>query len=167
MGIELMQYLSVVVAGAALSVVVLHAVRGSMIRAELRRLQRRYEDLSGRAGPPAGGSGMPGGGPTDAPADGASDAGTDRSPETGEPGVGAPEGGNSPDPRRLEDMACRRIAYQLIAILAVVIFSLLAMVAFGVIAVDDVDKFGVIVAPVVTLVTAATSSYYAHRRSGK
>ena len=59
MGIELTQYLSVVVAGAALSVVVLHAVRGSMIRAELRRLQRRYEDLSGRAGPPAGGSGLP------------------------------------------------------------------------------------------------------------
>ena len=167
MGIEFTQYLSVVVAGAALSVVVLHAVRGSMIRAELRRLQRRYEDLSGRAGPPAGGSGLPGGGPTDTPADGAADAGADRSPETGEPDVGTPEGGNSPDPRRLEDMARRRIAYQLIAILAVVIFSLLAMVAFGVIAVDDVDKFGVIVAPLVTLVTAATSSYYAHRRSGK
>ena len=46
-------------------------------------------------------------------------------------------------------------------------FSLLAMVAFGVIAVEDVEKFGVLVAPVVTLVTAATSSYHADRRSGK
>ena len=42
-----------------------------------------------------------------------------------------------------------------------------AMAAFGVIAVEDVEKFGVLVAPVVTLVTAATSSHYADRRSGK
>ena len=33
-------------------------------------------------------------------------------------------------------------------------FSLLAMVAFGVVAVDNVDKFGFLVAPLVSLVTA-------------
>ena len=140
MNVELTHYVSVVVAMAALSVAVLHAVRDAMIRAALRREQRRDGDSSRRAGERVDGR---------------------------DPAGGKPAGGESYDPRPQEDRARRRIAYHLVAILALMMFSLLAMVAFGVIAVEDVEKFGVLVAPVVTLVTAATSSYYADRRSGK
>ena len=144
MNVDLTHYVSVVVAMAALSVAVLHAVRDAMIRAALRRQQRRDGDSSRRAGELADVRDPAGGGPARKPA-----------------------GGESYDPRPQEDRARRRIAYHLVAILALMVFSLLAMVAFGVIAVEDVEKFGVLVAPVVTLVTAATSSYYADRRSGK
>ena len=144
MNVDLTHYVSVVVAMAALSVAVLHAVRDAMVRAAVRRQQRPDGDSSRRAGErvdvrdPAGGG-----------------------------RAGKPAGRESYDPRPQEDRARRRIAYHLVAILALTMFSLLAMVAFGVIAVEDVEKFGVLVAPVVTLVTAATSSYYADRRSGK
>ena len=151
MNVELMHYLPVCVAGA-LVVAVLHAVRGPMIRAELRRLQRRDGDSLGRAGTSADGGDPAGGDATD-------------TPEAGTRGVRTPEGGKGYDPRPQEDRARRRIAYHLIALLAVMIFSLLAMVAFGVIEVGDVDKFGIIVAPIVTLVTAASSSYFADRRA--
>ena len=158
MNVELMHYLSVGVATAALSVAGLHAARDSMIRAEQRRRQRRDGDAAGRAGAPPDGTGPAGGGPAaHKPADGPEDTGAER----------PPEGGDSYDPRPQEDRARRRIACHLIAILAVVIVSLLAMVAFGVIAVDDVEKFGVIVGPIVTLVTAATSFYFGNRRGGK
>ena len=144
MNVDLTHYVSVVVAMAALSVAVLHAVRDAMLRAALRRQQRRDGDSSRRAGERVDGRDTAGGGP-----------------------AGKPVGRESYDPRPQEDRARRRIAYHLVAILALMMFSLLAMVAFGVIAVEDVEKFGVLVAPVVTLVTAATSSYYADRRSGK
>ena len=167
MGIDLIHVLSVGVGAAALSVAVLHAVRDSMIRAERRRMQQRAGDSSRSAGARSGGSGAAGGVRADEPADGARDAGADRSPQAGTRDVRTPAGGDSYDPRPQEDAASRRLAYHLVAILAVVIFSLLAMVAFGVISVDDVEKFGVIVAPIVTLVTAATSFYFGNRRSGK
>ena len=158
MNVEMMLYLSVGVATVALSVAVLHAVRDLMIRAELRRPQRRDGNTPGRAAAYAGGGGLAGGGPAAAkPADGPGDAGA----------AHPPEGGKSYDPRPQEDRARRRIAYHLIAILAVVIVSLLAMVAFGLIAVEDVERFGVIVGPIVTLVTAATSFYFGNRRGGK
>ena len=165
MNVDLFQVLVSVVVTAALCVVVLETVRKPMIRAELRRLQRRGGDSVERAGGPADGSGPAGGGRTDQPAVRSADAGTGRPLEAGSQGVPAPGGGNSHDPREQEDRARRTIAYHLIAMLAGVTFSLLAMVAFGVVAVDDIEKFGVIIAPIVTLVTAATSSYFANRRS--
>ena len=115
-----------------------------------------------RAGGPADGSGPVGDGRTDQPADRSTDAGADPSPEPGTQDAPAPDGGKGHDPREQEDRAQRTIAYHLIAILACVTFSLLAMMAFAVVAVDDIEKFGVIIAPIVTLVTAATSSYFAN-----
>ena len=160
-------HLSVFVSTMALSVAVLHAVRDSMLRAELRRRRRRDEDSSGCAGDCTDGSGPPGGVPAGKPAGGSAAAAADGLPEGEKRDARTPEGGTSYDPRPQEDAARRRIAYHLVMILAVMLFSLLAMVGFGVIAVEDVEKFGVIVAPVVTLVTAATSFYYANRRGGK
>ena len=165
MNVELIQYLVSGVVTVALCVAVLETVRKPMIRAELRRLQRRAGDSLEPADGPADGSGPAGGGCTDQPADRSADAGTGRTLEAGPQGVPAPGVGKGYDPRPQEDRARRRIAYHLIALLAVMIFSLLAMVAFGVVEVGDVDKFGVIVAPIVTLVTAATSSYFANRRA--
>ena len=83
------------------------------------------------------------------------------------PDARTPEGGKGYDPRPQEDTARRRIAYHLIMILAAMLLSLLAMVATGMIAVDDLEKFGILIAPVATLVSAATSSYYANGRGGK
>ena len=167
MNVELPHYLSVVVATTALSVAVLHAVRDWVTRAGLRRRQQRVGVSSGSTGEPADGSGRAAGGLADRRVRGSEDAGADHSPAAAKQDARAPEGGKSYDPRPQEDTARRRIAYHLIAILAVMQFSLLAMVAFGVIAVGDVEEFGVFVAPVVTLVTAATSSYYANRRGAK
>ena len=160
-------HLSVFVSTMALSVAVLHAVRDSMLRADLHRRRRRDGDSSGCAGECAGGSGPPGGGSAGKPVAGSADAGADRSPEGGKQDARTPEGGTSYDPRRQEDTARRRLAYHLVMILAVMLFSLLAMVAAGVIEVGDVDKFAILVAPVVTLVTAATSYNFADRRGGK
>ena len=118
-----------------------------MIRAELRRLQRRDGDSFRRARASVDGRAPAGRAASDTPADRPRESGKDY------------------EPRPQEDLARRRIAYHLIALLTVMIFSLLAMVTFGVIEVGDVDKFGVIVAPIVTLVSAATSSYFAARRA--
>ena len=166
MNVEPIQILSVGVAMVALSVAVLHAVRDWVIGAARRR-RRRSEDGSARAGAPGAGSGPARPGAPGQPAGGAGDAEADRPPAAATGEARTKEGGNSHDPRAQEDTAQRRIAYQLVAILAFVIVSVVALVAFGVIAVDDVEKFGVIVAPVVTLVTAATTSYFSDRRNGK
>ena len=48
--------------------------------------------------------------------------------------------------------------------LAVYVATLQAMVIFGVIEVDDVKEFNVILGPFVTLVTAAISFFYGRRR---
>ena len=165
MNVELIQYLVGGVVTAALCVAVLETVRKPMIRAELRRQQRRAGDSLGRVGRLADAGGPARGGRTEQPGDRPANARIGRSPEAGSQGVPAPGGGNGHDPREQEDRVRRTIAYHLIAMLAGVTFSLLAMVAFGVVAVDDVEKFGVIIAPIVTLVTAATSSYFANRRS--
>ena len=59
----------------------------------------------------------------------------------------------------------RTIAYLLITLLALVVTGLPTMVVFGV-AVGDVKEFGVILGPLVTLVTAATSFYYGTKPRG-
>ena len=69
----------------------------------------------------------------------------------------APRDGNVYDPRPLEDKARRRIAHLLIVSLALLVIALPTMVVFGVIAVGDVKEFGVILGPLVALVTSATS----------
>ena len=68
------------------------------------------------------------------------------------------------DPRPLEDKARRRIAYLLIALLALMIVALLAGVVVGVIPVSEIEAFAVILGPVVALVSAATGFYYGTRR---
>ena len=68
------------------------------------------------------------------------------------------------DPRPLEDKARRRIAYLLIALLALMIVALLAGVVFGVIPVSEIEEFDVILGPLVVLVSAATGFYFASRR---
>ena len=62
--------------------------------------------------------------------------------------------------RPLEDRARQRIAYVLIALLALLIIALLAGVVFGVILVSEIKEFGVILGPLVALVSAATGFYY-------
>ena len=54
-----------------------------------------------------------------------------------------PRGGDSYDPRPLEDTTRRGIAYQLIALLAFLVIAVLAMVVFGVITVAEVKEFDV------------------------
>ena len=77
--------------------------------------------------------------------------------------VPAPPGGTSYDPRPQGDQVRRSIAYLLIALLAFLVIALLAMVAFGVISVDGVKEFRVLVGAVVTLVSGATGYYFARK----
>lgn len=79
--------------------------------------------------------------------------------------VPVPHGGAIYDPRPLEDKARRRIAYFLIALLALLIIALLAMVVFDIITVDEIKEFGVILGPLVALVSAATGFYYGTKGS--
>ena len=78
--------------------------------------------------------------------------------------VPAPRDGRTYDPRPLEDKARRRIAYLLIALLALMIVALLAGVVFGVIPVSEIEEFDVILGPLVVLVSAATGFYFASKR---
>ena len=79
--------------------------------------------------------------------------------------VPAPQREDSYHPRPLEDKARRRNAYLLIALLALQVTALLTMVVFDVIGVGEIKEFGVILGPLVTLVAAATSFFYAARRN--
>ena len=76
----------------------------------------------------------------------------------------APDGGTAHDPRPMIDTTRRGIAYLLMRLLALVVIGLPAMVAFGVTPVGGAEEFAVILAPVVTLVTAATSFYFGATR---
>ena len=78
--------------------------------------------------------------------------------------VPAPRGGRAYDPRPQEDRARRRIAYLLIALLAFMIVVLPGMLVFDVIPVGEIKEFGMILGPLVALVSAATGFYYATRR---
>ena len=84
----------------------------------------------------------------------------DRSSEQEIHDVPVPRGGAIYDPRPLEDKARRRIAYLLIALLALLGIALLARVVFDIITVDEIKEFGVILGPLVALVSAATGFYY-------
>ena len=57
--------------------------------------------------------------------------------------------------------AGHRMADLLIALLALHVNALTTMVLFNVIAIEDVKEFGVILGPLVALVTAATGFYFA------
>ena len=77
--------------------------------------------------------------------------------------VEAPREGKYYDPREKEDAARRRIAYSLIAILAITIVLMFALVIYSIIKVDQIKEFSVILGPLVTLVSAATGFYYGTR----
>lgn len=68
--------------------------------------------------------------------------------------------GSSYDSRPQEDAARRIIAYLLIGLLWVITGGIIILIAFGSIELSDVKEFGVILGPVVALVSAATGFYY-------
>ena len=119
---------------------------------EVRDLRDPHEMFFGRAGTAAHRSGPAEGGPMSERA----------SHEIHH--VPAPRDGRTYDPRPLEDKARRRIAYLLIALLALMIVALLAGVVFGVIPVNEIEEFDVILGPLVVLVSAATGFYFASKR---
>ena len=80
---------------------------------------------------------------TSEPESAAEQADADRSAEQDTHDVPGPRGGDSYDPRPLEDKTRRSIAYLLIALLAFLVIFLLAMVVFGVITVGEVKEFDV------------------------
>ena len=150
MGSVLSDSRSIGVAAGALLVALIFGLRDVLLA--------RYRDLpkhgrnSRRRSTPAAHSSDP------------AEAGAKPSPEQDKHDVPAPPRGREHDARALEDTARRRIAYLLIGLLALYVAVPQAMVIFGVIAVDDVKEFNVIVSPFMTLVTAATSFYYAKER---
>lgn len=72
----------------------------------------------------------------------------------------APEVGRDYDPRPQEGDARRRIAYLLIGLLWLVVSGILIMLSFGSIKVTEVKELGVVLSPLITLVSAATGFYY-------
>ena len=89
----------------------------------------------------------------------------ERTSEAGDPPRSGAAGWNGPMIRRpLEDKARRKIAYLLIALLALMIVALLTGVVFGVIPVSEIEEFDVILGPLVALVSAATGFYFASKR---
>ena len=139
--------------GAAASVLIVTRVLSrELTRVEVARSTGRARDVLGRAGTAAHGSGPAEGGPM-----------SERARQEVHH-VPAPRGGKTYDPRPLEDKARRRIAYLLIALLALVIVALLAGVVFGVIPVSEIEEFDVILGPLVALVSAATGFYFASKR---
>jgi len=74
--------------------------------------------------------------------------------------VATPVLGDHYDPRPLEDRARRYIAYCLIALLWLLVIAIFVLISIGTIHVTDIKEFGVLVGPVVALVSAATGFYY-------
>jgi hypothetical protein len=64
------------------------------------------------------------------------------------------------DPRPQEDGARRTIAYLLIGLLGFVVSGMLILLWFRIIDVDHSKEFGVILNPIIALVSAATGFYY-------
>ena len=135
------------------------------MRTEIRHLPGHAGDLLWRAWPAAHRSDPAAGGPVSGRASAAEEPEADRTPEQELHDVPASRGGKKYDSRPLEDKARRRIAYLLIALLAVQVNALTTMVVFDVITIDDVKEFGVITGPLVARVSAATGFYFATRRS--
>jgi hypothetical protein len=64
------------------------------------------------------------------------------------------------DPRPHEDNARRWIAYFLICLLSVTVVGILLLLGFEKVSIDQVSEFGVILSPLIALVSAATGFYY-------
>ncbi len=71
-----------------------------------------------------------------------------------------PHAGANYDPRPQEDDARRRIAYLLIGLLCFTVIGIFVLLGFGAIAVGDLKEFGVVLSPIIALVSAATGFYY-------
>ena len=167
MSAELIGILAVALAAAALIMTRILSLR-KLMRTEIRHLPGHAGDLLWRAWPAAHRSDPAAGGPVSERASAAEEPEADRTPEQELQelhDVPASRGGKKYDPRPLEDKARRRIAYLLIALLAVQVNALTTIVVFDVITIDDVKEFGVILGPLVALVSAATGFYFATRRS--
>ena len=160
---ELADSLSLGFAAAALFVAGLQTLRASL-RTRQSPAPRQAGESPGRGRRAAVGRDPAASGAATERAQEGEHADVGRSPRTEGLEVPAARREGRYDPRPLEDTARRRIAYLLIALLALHVVGLLTMVVFGVISVGEVKEFGVIVAPLVTLVAAATSFYYASRR---
>jgi hypothetical protein len=52
------------------------------------------------------------------------------------------------------------IAYLLIGLLGLVVSGMLILLGFGIIDVDHIKEFGVVLNPIIALVSAATGFYY-------
>ena len=161
---ELIVILFVGLAAAALIVAKVHSLR-ELMRAVIRHLPGHAGDSLWRSETAAHRSDPSAGDPMSERTRGPEQAAADGSPEEETHDVPDPRDGRSYDPRPLEDTARRGIAYLLIALLALQITALMTMVVFDVIAVDDVKEFGVILSPLVALVSAATAFYFASKRS--
>jgi hypothetical protein len=73
--------------------------------------------------------------------------------------------GDEYDPRPHEDGARRTIAFLLLGLLWLVISAILLMLAYGSIKIDELERFGVLLGPIVALVSAATGFYYGTKAS--
>ncbi len=74
--------------------------------------------------------------------------------------VPAPQVGDKYDSRPQEDEARRYIAYLLIGLLGLIVSGILISLWCGIIDVDHIKEFGVILNPIIALVSAATGFYY-------
>lgn len=84
----------------------------------------------------------------------------DYTEENPKPNQAAPQVGGVYDPRPHEDRARRRIAYLLIGLLWLIVSGILILLSLGYIEVKDIKDFGVVLSPVIALVSAATGFYY-------
>ena len=71
-----------------------------------------------------------------------------------------PQVGDKYDPRPQEDVARRTIAYLLIGLLWLIVSGILILLSFDTISVDNIKEFGVVLSPIIALVSAATGFYY-------
>lgn len=85
----------------------------------------------------------------------------DFSTDNTKPEVKSPELNNEPyDPRPHEDNARRWIAYFLIGLLSITVVGILLLLGCGKVSIDQISEFGVILSPLIALVSAATGFYY-------
>jgi len=68
--------------------------------------------------------------------------------------------GDNYDPRPQEDNARRTIAYLLIGLLWLMVLGILLLLYSGKITVENIKDFGVVLSPIIALVSAATGFYY-------
>lgn len=79
--------------------------------------------------------------------------------------VPTPRVGGEYDPRPQEDSARRTIAYLLIGLLWLLVAGILLLLSFGAIEIDNIKDFGVVLSPIIALVSAATGFYYGTKSS--